>query len=163
LITIDKVVLNIGVGAAGEKLEKAQTILERIAEQKAVITRAKKRIPTWGTRKKMKIGVKVTLRKEKADRILRMAFEAVDNQIKEQSISDNGTFSFGVKEYIDLPGIKYDPEIGVFGFDVCVNLKKWGYRVDKRKRRQSKMPNRHRITKEETKEFIEKNYGVKVI
>ncbi len=163
MISIDKVVINIGVGSAGEELEKAKTLVERISGQKAVITKAKKRIPTWGIRKRMPIGVKVTLRKEKAEKFLKEALEAVDNQIKESSISDNGTFSFGVKEYIDLPNIKYDPDIGIFGFDVCVNLKKWGYRISKRKRQKRKIPKKHRITREDVKKFLEEKYAVKVI
>ena len=163
VISIDKVVINVGVGSAGEELEKAKAMVERISGQKAIITRSKKRIPTWGIRKKMPIGVKVTVRKDKADKFLRKALEAADNQIKARSISDNGVFSFGIKEYIDLPGVKYDPDIGIFGFDVCVNLKKWGYRISLRKMRTKKIPKRHRITKEDVEKFLEEKYNVKVI
>jgi len=132
MITIEKITINIGVGQAGEQLEKAKNLLKKLTGQQPIETKTKKRIPTWGVRKNMSLGTKVTLRGKKAEEFLTKCIESVDKQIKTKSFDEKGNFSFGVKEYIDLPGVKYDPDIGVFGFDVCVTLKKWGYRTTKR-------------------------------
>ena len=61
------------------------------------------------------------------------ALEAVEFNIKEKSFDTHGNFSFGIKEHIDLPDVQYDPDVGIFGMDVCVNLQKRGYRVKERK------------------------------
>jgi len=124
VISIDKVTVNIGVGASGEPLEKAEKLLEKLCNQKPIRTLSKSRIPSWGIRKKQPIGVKVTLRGKKALEFLNKAIEAKDRTLKRSQFDENGNFAFGISEYIDLPGVKYDPEIGIFGFDVCVSLKK---------------------------------------
>ncbi|MEM0353522.1 MAG: 50S ribosomal protein L5, partial [Archaeoglobaceae archaeon] len=66
-----------------------------------------------------------------------------------------GNFSFGIQEHIDLPGVEYDPDIGVFGMDVCVSLKRRGYRVAERRIARAKVGSKHRITKEETIRWLE--------
>ncbi len=161
-VKIDKVTVNIGVGESGEPLEKAEKLLLKLTGQKPVRTRSKKRIPTWGIRRKQQIGVKVTLRGKKAMDFLKMALEAKENKLNPGNFDDNGNFAFGVSEYIDLPGIKYDPDIGIFGFDVCVTLIKDGYRVKRRKRAKAKIPARHKLSKEEAIEWVKSNLGVKV-
>lgn len=162
MISIEKVTVNIGVGASGEPLEKAERLLEKLCNQKPIRTISKSRVPTWGIRKKQAIGVKVTLRGKKATDFLNKAFDAKDRILKRSQFDDNGNFAFGIQEYIDLPGVKYDPEIGIFGFDVCVSLRKKGYRIKKRKREKKKIPSNHKITKEEAIEWVEKNLNVKV-
>ncbi len=163
MISIGKVTVNIGVGAAGEKLESAKKLLEEITGQKVIETTTKKRIPKWGVRKNMKIGVKTTLRGEKAMDFLNRALTAAERTIKSKSFDREGNFSFGVKEYIDVPGVKYNPDIGMFGFDVCVTLNKWGFRIKDRKRKKQKVPHKHRITKEEAIDYITKKLNVEVI
>ncbi len=160
-VRIDKVTLNIGMGVSGEPLELAGRLLERITGQKPVKTLAKERNPTWKIRKGLPIGVKVTLRGAKAREVLMNAFKAVDNRISKKSFDRYGNFSFGVKEYIDYPGIKYDPEIGILGFDVCVTLVRPGIRVQRRKRAKSKIGKNHRVSRDEAIEFV-KNLGVEV-
>ncbi|MCD6522851.1 MAG: 50S ribosomal protein L5 [Candidatus Diapherotrites archaeon] len=162
VISIDKVTVNIGVGASGEPLEKAEKLLEKLCNQKPIRTLSKSRIPSWGIRKKQPIGVKVTLRGKKALEFLNKAIEAKDRTLKRSQFDENGNFAFGISEYIDLPGVKYDPEIGIFGFDVCVSLKKRGYRIKRRKREKKKIPSNHKITKEEAIEWVEKNLNIKV-
>ncbi len=162
MIKVEKVTINIGAGAAGERLEKAKKLLEKLTGQKPIETVSKKRIPNWGIRKGLPIGAKVTLRGKKAKEFLKKCLEAVDNKIKESNFDANGNFSFGIKEYIELPGEKYDPEIGMFGFDVCVTIGKQGYRVKRRKIKKSKYPKRHSVKKEEAIEFIKKEFGVEV-
>ena len=100
---IEKVTINIGVGESGEKLEKAAALLEKLTGRKPVKTKTMKRIPAFGIRPKMFIGVKVTLRGREAEEFLKKAFEAVGNRIKASSFDPLGNFSFGIKEYIDIP------------------------------------------------------------
>ena len=149
------------MGCGGDKLkiEKAQKFLEKIVDQKPVVTLTHKRT-TFGTAKRKPMGVMVTLRKEKAKKILKDTFEAVDKKLKTKQIND-GNFSFGVKESIDLPNIKYDPDIGIVGLDVCVTLERPGFRVKRRTVKQAKIGKKHLITKEQTIEWL-KEWGVAV-
>jgi len=162
MIKLGKVTVNIGVGAAGEPLEKAEKLLKKISGQKPVRTISKKRVPTWSIRKKQAIGAKVTLRGKKAMEFVDRVIEAKERKLKPSQFDNNGNFAFGIAEYIDIPGIKYDPEIGIYGFDVCVTLEKDGYRISKRKRQKKKVPLNHKITKGEAVEWVEKNLNVKV-
>jgi large subunit ribosomal protein L5 len=163
-IRIAKVVINIGVGEPGERLEKAEELLRRLTGvEKVVRTRAKKRIPKWGIRPGLPIGVKVTLRGQKAEEVLNRLLDAVERKIPESSFDDSGNFAFGIHEYIDIPGMKYDPKIGVFGMDVIVNLERPGYRVARRKYRRAKVGKAHRITKDEAIQFAKEHLGVEVI
>lgn len=162
-IRVEKVVINIGVGKGGEQLENAVTLLSRMTGRKAVQTSAKKRNPTWGLRKGLRIGTKVTLRGSAAVDFLKKAFEAAGGKIYKQSFDQHGNFSFGVKEYIDFPGMKYDPNIGMFGFDVCVSLTRPGYRVARRKIGAAKIGSSHLIKPEEAQKFVETTFGVKVV
>ena len=160
-IRIEKVTLNIGVGKTGEELEKAVTILKMLTNKKPVLTAAKIKQPTWGIREGMTIGTKVTLRHEKAEAFLKDALQAKDNKVSRRSFDKFGNFGFGVKEYIDMPKAKYDPKLGIRGFDVLVTLERPGYRV-KRKKLASKVGRAHRITPEDAMKFMEAKFGAKV-
>jgi len=162
-ITIDKVVVNIGIGSAGDHLENAKSFLAKLTGRKPVLTQSKVRNPTWALRKGLNIGTKVTLRGDDATSFLKKSFEAEGNKLKESCFDGRGNFSFGVKEYIDFPGVKYDPQLGMLGFDVCVSLKRPGYRVTKRKIQSSKMDKSHIITNEEAIDFVKNNFKVKII
>ncbi|RLE60765.1 MAG: 50S ribosomal protein L5 [Thermoprotei archaeon] len=162
-VFIGKVVVNMGVGESGERLAKAAKLLEELTGQKPSLRKAKRTIKDFGIKKGENIAAIVTLRGEKAINFLKRAFAAVDNVIHERSIDKHGNFAFGVREHILLPGVKYDPEVGIYGFDVIVAMERPGYRVARRKRKRSRIPDRHRVTKEETIEFLEKVLGVKVI
>ncbi len=161
-VRIEKVTVNIGVGQPGERLDNAEKLLEEITGAKPIRTLAKKRNPVFKLRKGLPIGVKVTLRKEKAIEFLKKAFAAVKNKIKRSNFDNNGNLSFGIKEYIDFPGVKYKPEIGMFGFDVCVTLEKPGYRVKKRKIAKSKVGKRQKVKVDEAIEFIKNMFNVEV-
>lgn len=161
-IKINKVTLNIGVGDSGDKLQKAEKLLQELTAQKPVRTYGKKTISEWNVKKFAPIGVKVTLRGEKAKKFLERAFVAVENVVKPTQFDSSGNLSFGVKEYIELPGSKYDPDIGMFGFDVSVNLERMGYRIARRKKLQRKLPANVRIAPAEARKFIEENFKVKV-
>ena len=161
-IRVEKVTLNIGVGQAGEELKKAEEILRRITNSKPVQTICKVKQPTWGIREGLPIGAKVTLRGAKAMEFLKNALNAKDRQLKASSFDSLGNFGFGVKEYIDLSGVKYDPKLGMKVFDVLVTLEKPGYRVKKRKKQKRKIPKKHLIRKEEAIEFLKQAFGVEV-
>lgn len=153
-VLVDKVVINIGVGESGERLQKAYNMLEELVQQKPAVTYAKKTIKNFGIRKGEAIGIKVTLRGEKALKFLQDALTVKEMKLSRKSVSD-GSFSFGIAEHIDLPGVKYDPDVGIFGMDVCVSLRKRGYRVARRRRKNSKIATSHRVTKQETIRFLE--------
>jgi large subunit ribosomal protein L5 len=161
-ILIEKVTVNMGIGQTGEELDKGIEILELITNAKPVKTKAKIKQPGWGIREGLTIGAKVTLRKEKAKEFLEKALKAKEKKLSEKNFDRSGNFGFGIKEYIDLPGIKYDPTKGIRGFDVLVTLKKPGYRIKIRKIHKKKLPLKHRVTKEQAIEFMKKKFGVEI-
>ena len=161
-IRLEKVVLNIGVGEGGEKLAKAEKVLETIVGQKPSRTYAKESVRDWKIKRGEPIGCIATLRGELATKVLKRLFDAVDRKIKADSFDDCGNFSFGIKEHIDIPGVTYDPEVGMFGMDVCVALERPGYRIKRRSRLFRPIPQSHKITKEEAINFIREKFGVEV-
>jgi large subunit ribosomal protein L5 len=162
-ISIEKVTVNIGVGAPGERLDNAKGLLSRLAgNRKPVETVAKRREPVFKLRKGMAIGTKVTLRGEEAKTFLEKALSARRKTLKESNFDKQGNFAFGVPEYIDFPGAKYDPSIGMFGFDVCVSLVRPGKRVSLRRFRPAPVGQRHRISRDEAMDFAKNSFGVKI-
>jgi large subunit ribosomal protein L5 len=161
-ISIDKITLNIGTGMPGEKLEKAMKLLEKIAQSKPVSTSTKKRIPTWGVRPGLEIGAKVTLRGRKAEEILSRLLKARGNDLAESKFDSTGNVSFGVQEYIEIPGIEYDSTIGIIGLEVAVTFKRPGFRLRYKSRRSRSIPRRHAISKEEAINFMKERFKVKV-
>jgi large subunit ribosomal protein L5 len=162
-ISIEKVVVNIGVGEAGEKLLKAVKVLELVTGQKPVQTLSKSTIRDWGIRRNMPIGARVTLRGPKAVDFLQKALTIRSNRLAAYSFDPRGNFSFGVPDYTDFEGMKYDPEIGVFGMDVAVALKRPGYRIARRKIARRRVPKVHRISKDEGIEFVRSSFKVEVV
>ncbi len=160
---VAKVVINIGVGESGERLQRAVRLLRELTGQEPSIRRAKRTIKEFGIRKREPIATVITLRGKKALEFLDRALEAVGRRIKASSFDDYGNLSFGIAEHIMLPGTKYDPEIGVFGMDVSVKLERPGYRVMRRRRKRSKIPRRHRVSKTEAIVFFIKELNVRVI
>jgi large subunit ribosomal protein L5 len=162
-VKIEKVTLNIGVGEAGDKLNKAKKILEKITNSKAVQTITMKRIPSWGIRPKLPIGCKVTLRRKKAEELLIRLFKAIDNKIDQKKFDKTGNFSFGIQEYIDIPNVEYDPSIGIIGLEVAVTLEKPGYRIKRRRIKTRKIASNHLIDKEKAEEFIKNKFNIEII
>jgi len=162
-VLLDKVVINIGVGESGEKLEKAEKVLTQISGMKPKRTLAKKTIREWRIHKGEPIGCMVTVRGERGMKLLGLLLKAVDNKLKKSSFDSNGNFSFGIREQIDIPGVKYDPELGVFGMDVCVSLRRRGYRVMRRRRARRRVPKRHMVTAEDALEWVKNNFGVEIV
>src|SRR3989338_10670690 len=159
-IKIEKVTLNIGAGKDQAKLEKGFTLLGAITNGTPIKTVTNKRIQEWGLRPGLPIGCKITLRKQKALQLLPRLLEAVENKLKQRQFDENGNVAFGIKEYIEIPGVKYDPKIGILGLEVCVTLERPGFRIKKRKIMSRRIPSRHRIKKEEAIEFMIKNFSI---
>jgi large subunit ribosomal protein L5 len=155
---IDKLVFNIG--GTGAELEKGVKLLQMLfPERKPSKMKSNKRIPTLGVRPGLEVGAVVTIRKN-INEILKKMLIAVDKKLRKKQISDNN-FSFGVKEYLEIPGMEYNREIGMMGFDVTVVFKRTGRRVALRKIKQSKVPQKQRVTKQEIIKFMEDNFQVK--
>lgn len=157
-IKIEKITLNIGAGVEAENVDKAVTLLKAITGLNPVRTKGKKRIPTWKVRPGMPLGAKITVRKNILALLSRL-LKAVENKVPERSFVENG-FSFGIKEYIDIGGTKYDPKIGMIGLDVCVSLIRPGFRVKKRKLKSGKIGASHRISGAQAKEWAMKELNI---
>ncbi len=162
-IRIEKVVVNVGVGEAGDKLGKARKVLELVTRQTPAQTVAHAAVRDWGVRKGMPIGTKVTLRGQDAEDFLRRALSIRNNRLPAYSFDPRGNFSFGVPDYTDFEGMKYDPEIGVFGMDISVSLQRPGFRVAKRRSRPHPIPRHHRISRDEGIAFIKGHFGIEVV
>jgi large subunit ribosomal protein L5 len=162
-IRLEKTVVNIGVGDAGERLLKAEKVLKMVTGKKPVRTVAKTTNRDLGIRQGMQIGCKVTLRGKEAEEFVKKAFWIRENRIATYSFDPEGNFSFGIQDYTDFPGMKYDPEIGIFGMDVTNSIGRAGKRVQRRKILRAKLPTRHRVTKKEGIEFVRSKFGVEVV
>jgi large subunit ribosomal protein L5 len=159
---IEKVVVNLNVGKSGEPLEKANRVLEEITGQTPVKRKAKKTIRDFGIREGESIAVVVTLRKQKAIDFLKKILPIVDNKISARSFDVRGNFSFGLKEHIEIPGVKYDPDVGIFGMDVCVTINRPGQRVKTRKKQDKSIGPKHVLTPEESIVFVKQLLGVEI-
>ena len=160
---IEKVVVNLNVGKSGEPLEKANKVLQEITGQTPVKKKAKKTIRDFGIREGESIAVVVTLRKQRAIDFLKKVLPIVDNKISERSFDARGNFSFGLKEHIEIPGVRYDPEIGIFGMDVCVTINRPGQRIKIRKKQDRSLGSKHVLTPEESIIFVKQLLGVEVV
>ena len=162
-ILIEKVTVNIGVGQPGDRLEHAKTLLSRLtANRKPVETTAKRREPVFKLRKGLAIGTKVTLRGKSARDFLERALASKRRSLKTTNFDKQGNFAFGVHEYIDFPGAKYDPTIGMFGFDICVSLGRKGRRVTLRRLQPGKVGRNQRVTREEAIDFVKSSFSTKI-
>lgn len=161
-IKVSKVVINIGVGRSGDPLEKAKTALLELTGHTPSVRGAKKSVRDFGIHQGEPIGTMVTLRRDDAISFLKRIIEAKKNTIKNSSFDNSGNISFGIHEHIDIPGTKYNPDIGIFGMDVCAALTRPGYRISK-KRNPSKIGKAHKITKDDAIEFFKNKFGVEII
>jgi len=155
-IKIEKVVLSIG--GTGENLEKGFKLLKIITNRTPARMKSHKRIPTLGVRPKLEVGAVVTVRKN-IEPLLKRLLQSVENKLRKKQISENN-FSFGIKEYIEIPGMEYQRDIGIIGLDVTVVFKRAGKRVGLRKIKMGRVPRKQIISKEEIIKFMEENYQV---
>ena len=159
-IRIEKITLNVGAGKEQSKLEKGIVLLKSITGVDPVKTFTSKRIPSWGLRPGLPIGCKITLRGEQANELLKRLLQARDNALKITQFDNNGNVSFGIHEYIDIPGVKYDPQIKVMGLEACITLGRNGFRIKKRRIKARKIHRNHAITKEEAIAFMKDQFSV---
>jgi large subunit ribosomal protein L5 len=126
---LEKIVLNSGVGRATQQaslLEGAQRDLELITGQKPVVTRAKKSIASFKLREEQPIGVKVTLRGDRAweffDRLLSLAIPRIRDfrGLSAKSFDGRGNYTFGINDQLIFPEIDYDKIDAPRGFDITI-------------------------------------------
>jgi len=156
-IRIEKIVLS--VGGTADYLEKGVKLLEMLTGKKPARMKSSKRIPTWSVRPGLEIGAVVTIR-DKPEEFLKRMLITIDNVLKKKQISENN-FSFGIKEYIEIPGVEFQREIGIMGFDVTVVFKNAGRRVKLKKIKKGKIPKRQIIPSEEIIKFMENKFQTK--
>ena len=161
-IYLEKVVLNMGVGKSGDAIETAKKALDQISGEKSCNRSAKKAHRDWGVRKGEPIGAAVTVRGDNAKILLKRLFEAKGDSVNARSFDKMGNISFGILEHIDIPGIKYDPKIGILGLDVSVRLARFGFNIRIRSKHKASVGVTHKITPAEAKAYLTKEFGVVV-
>ena len=126
---LDKVVLNMGVGRATQQpslIEGAQRDMEVITGQKSVVTRAKQSIAGFKLRAGMPIGVRVTLRGDRAweflDRLISLAIPRIRDfrGLSPRAFDGHGNYTFGVNEQLIFPEVDYDRIDTVRGMDITI-------------------------------------------
>jgi len=158
-IKIEKVVLS--VGGVAEELEKGVKLLQILTGEKPAKIKSRKRIPNFGVRPDLEVGGVVTIRKG-IDEFLKRMLVAIDNTLKIKQISNNN-FSFGIKEYIEIPRVEFQRDIGIRGLDATVVFKRAGRRVRMKKIKAGRIPARQTISREEIIKFMEENFNTKFI
>ena len=126
---IQKIILNMGLGLDGNDskiLKSSQEDLASITGQKPIVTKFKKSISNFKTRKDTNAGLKVTLRKnimyEFVDRLINIALPRVRDfrGLNTKSFDGKGNYTFGIKEQIIFPEINYDKIDKIRGLDVTI-------------------------------------------
>lgn len=161
-IFLEKVVLNMGIGRSGDAVEAGRKCLEQISGKKPNTRAAKKTFRDWGVRKGEPIGVAVTIRGSDARALLKRLLEAKGNSINGRSFDGFGNVSFGIREHIDIPGVKYDPQIGILGMEAAVTLARPGYSIRKRSKHKASVGRGHVITRDEAKSYMKDEFGVDI-
>jgi large subunit ribosomal protein L5 len=159
-IRIEKITLNVGSGKDEDLLKRGLKLFQKLASNKPVKTITQKRIPGWGLRPGLAIGCKVTVRKD-PEMLLKRLLAAKKNILSVKNFDNQGSFSFGVPEYIDIKGLDYDPELKIMGLEVAVTLTRPGYRVKQRRIKTVPVGKHHQVTKEEAICFV-RELGVEV-
>ncbi|MFA5992224.1 MAG: 50S ribosomal protein L5 [Candidatus Pacearchaeota archaeon] len=154
-IAIEKIVLS-GRGVDNE-LEKSFRLLKKITKKNPTKKITEKRIPGFGVRPKMQVGCLVTLRGKEASDLLKRLLASIDNQLKKKQVTENH-FSFGIPEYIEIPGEEYDREIGIIGLGVTIVFVRKGKRVIRKKIKKGRLPARQKISKEEIIKFMQQHF-----
>ncbi len=161
-IRIEKLTLNIGAGKNADILKKGKKLLKNITGIEPVSTVTQKRIPTWGLRPGLPIGCKITIRGKVAEELIQRLLDAKSNVLELNNFDDAGNISFGIPEYIDIKGVKYDPDIGVIGLQACITLERPGFRVKRRSISKSTVGKTHTIKKDDAIKFMESKFKTKI-
>jgi large subunit ribosomal protein L5 len=160
---LEKIVLNIGVGSGGEELERASTVLETISGKNSVKTLSRKNVKEFNLRKGRPIGTMVTVRGAEAEKLLKRLLIVTNNKILRKSFDNYGNFGFGITEHITIPGIDYETEIGIWGLNVVGRIVRPGMRVRYRRKKKTKVPSHHYVSRDEAQYFLKKNFGVDIV
>ncbi|MDH3339657.1 MAG: 50S ribosomal protein L5 [Nitrosopumilus sp.] len=161
-ISLEKVVLNMGVGKSGDIIDIAKRALDQISGKKSSSRAAKETQRDWGVRKGEPIGAAVTIRGNDAKELLKRLLEAKGNVVNGKSFDNFGNYSFGIKEHIDIPGVKYDPQIGILGLGISITLTRPGYGIRTRSKHKASVGKKHIISSQEAKDYLVKEFGVTV-
>ena len=161
-VSVDKVVVHMGVGEAGDKLVNAERIISEITGNTPIRSVAKQTLPAFGIRKGAPMSCRVTLRGDTADKFLETSIGIVEKKLNQRAFDKQGNFSFGIEEHTDYPGQSYDPKVGIFGLDVTVVLKRNGARIAKRHIKQKKLPHKQQVTVDDAIAFLKEAYHVEV-
>jgi len=159
---IAKVVVDMCTGG-GEALNRASTILEDLSGQTPTQSKARQTVRDFGIRRKEPIAVRVTLRHKKAEEFLIKALKAKEDVLLIKNWDLDGNFAFGIAEHIDIPDVKYDPQLGIQGMNITVCVERPGFRVKRRRRRKTKVPYKHRLTPEESMVFIKNKFRIEIL
>jgi large subunit ribosomal protein L5 len=160
---IAKVTVNIGVGEGGEKLQKAEKVLAKLTGHKPVRTIGRETNRELGVKPGDPLGCKVTLRGADAESFVKRALYTRKNKVYEYSFDNQGNLQFGVTDYTNFEGERYDPDIGVFGMDVCITLEKPGHRIKRRRNLARSVPAPHRVSRDEAKAFLVPRFNIEVV
>ncbi len=129
---IDKIVINMGLGLDGNDskiLKSCEEDLANITGQKPFITKFKKSISNFKTRKNAKAGLKVTLRKSRMyefmDRLVNVALPRVKDfkGLSKKGFDKFGNYTFGIKEHIIFPEVNFDKVDKIRGLDITIVIK----------------------------------------
>merc|ERR1711988_458674 len=160
-IKVDKLIINIAVGEAGDRLTKAVRVLQQLSDQQPVENKARYTVRTFGIRRNEKIATHVTIRGEKALDLIDRGLKTTDYEISQRHFSATGNFGFGVNEHIDL-GLKYDPATGIYGMDFFIVLKRPGACVAKKKRKKGRIAPGHRVTRDDAMEWVRQTFNAEI-
>ena len=161
-ISLEKVVLNMGIGKSGDVIDIARKALEQISGKKPSTRNAKETQREWGVRKGEPIGAAVTIRGNDGKELLKRLLEAKGNKVNARSFDNTGNLSFGILEHIDIPGIKYDPKIGILGLNITVRLVRPGFSISARSKHKASVGKHHKISPDEAKAYLTKEFGASV-
>ena len=126
---IKKIIINMGLGedaSDGKKLKACIDDLALISGQKPIITKFKKSISNFKTRKGSNAGVKVTLRNHKMyefiDRLVNIALPRIKDfrGLSSKGIDSSNNYSFGIKEHIVFPEVNFDKVDKIRGLDITI-------------------------------------------
>ncbi len=158
-IILEKVVLN--CGGTAEKLDKSIKLLNLLTGRKIKEVTSHKRIPTFGVRPGLKTGCLVTLRGKDKEVLLKRLFGAIGNKIKKKQIAINH-FSFGIEEYLEIPDMEYQRDIGILGLDITAVFRRAGKRTGMKKIKSGKVPKKQDVTQEEIINYLKNKLNIEV-
>lgn len=156
---LEKVVLN--CRGTADKLDKGIKLLKILTGRTIKEVTSTKRIPSLGVRPGLKTGCTVTIRGPEKEALLKRLFGAVDKKISKKKIVENH-FSFGIKEYLEIPDMEYQRDIGIMGLDVTAVFKRKGKRVAFKKIKQGRLPQKQKVTPEEIIDYLQNQLNITV-